>query len=502
MPNGDAKNQQLEELLERQRPKSIFGSFGDVAGKLFSGLGGKFPGREAATAAPTTTGADTVSRDVQGRVAPPSAAERELAARVLASRAAAAAAGTGGGATTLTSTSRTRQSPALSPKLLPEALAVQEQRKQAAMGDLAGREAEQARQSQVLANWAQRNEEDAQRYGKEARGLMDQFQKTQDDLMAARDRIEAAEIDPDRLLSRMTTGQQVVATIAAALSRFSSIGTKGFVGLVDKAVDRDVAMQRERIRNVLNAANITERQARFLFQQQSAAEGQLAQAMRDKIQIEVAQNALNVGTLDARAKAADIISAISEREVGLKQQTIPRTTGTTTTRQVPAKPKGIPGGLKMDAPTLRQLQKDISPIEDGLDLAEQFLRKVSRLKTEFPLKGKDIPQSESREVQFMVRKLALASRSMLGDTGPIRNEDFKAFDFISDGRVSKKSDLQKRVRELQRGLRRKRVRLVSTATRGPESFAAQALKDAAILRKSPSPPGPPKTSRSLGVPKK
>lgn len=363
----------------------------------------------------------------------------------------------GGGGEDLSPTMNLKSSSYSTPELSKEAAAqinAQQQAYQAALIDIQRkREVIDQRHMETMGKWAALAEQDRERYGQRANVLSKRFDAATQELQRIQTQINEAKLDPDTW-EHMTNGQAAVAGLAMAFSRYSSMGTEGAIRVLDSGIQRDLAVQRARIQKLIQSAQLTQSQANHVWSQWQQIEAQRANAARDMAKFELARQATESGSLEARLKAADLIRASAT--AGIMATNATRGKGTSTTHEV-INPMALAQAKAAAKPLLspedmRQFRKEVTPYSAGQDMitkAFEIIKTLPKDKDGMPLFN--LGGGKGGDLNAFINALAGVSRSLAGDTGPVSEGDKQFFNFIKNrrfGDLTKMKDITRRLSNL------------------------------------------------------
>lgn len=289
--------------------------------------------------------------------------------------------------------------------------------------------------------------------------------------------IENAKVDPQRLISQMTTTQRVLLTIGQMLGGYVEGATMGKVknaatAMLNRAVEQDLAAQRANIAKITAQAGMTGKQAAQVMIQWQAG----AKAKKDAM---LALAGLQLTAAGLESKEADIAAKYHDVALGLKLQSVDvsskgrdKTTRTSSysSRMVP---NPAAKATAPDMPTIRKAKDEVKALDAGLETARRLRILLAKSQT-LPLGARGVPGSIANEINGLVKDLALGHRKAMGDSGPITEKDIPNFDRISDGRWTGAQTMLTRLKKYEDNLRTAKVRTIRSAFASPADLAAQA----------------------------
>lgn len=151
-------------------------------------------------------------------------------------------------------------------------------------------------------------------------------QKIQDKITQIEDaanKVASMEVDPNKFWGDRSTGSQIMMGIGLALGSFGSTPDNKVVGLLNQAVDKDIALQKWQIANARD--NLTPQfnvlnQMRNLFGDERQAEEATRIAALERIKMQVAQKALQYSDPEVQAKAKQTIGELDVLKNAAKQK--------------------------------------------------------------------------------------------------------------------------------------------------------------------------------------
>lgn len=237
-----------------------------------------------------------------------------------------------------------------------------------------------------------RSLEETLQYQKGAKGKRDEAHRALQDASANYQKIMArldeAKIDPDRYMREMPAGRAALAYIASALGGFAEGFSQGkvknrVVGMLNAAVERDVAAQRTNIQKLLQSAQFAGVERNRLQSMLNMYEDRVRGAVKDTLALRLQEIAIASTDMKAKAQLSQIAAGFAMKEAQVHSMMKPRVTSVTK--------KGPLGALMAKAQGKR---KPLSPdFQLKLHGQRALIEQVGRLAHK--IKGKNLtPLSE------------------------------------------------------------------------------------------------------------
>jgi len=394
----------------------------------------------------------------------------------------AAAGGSGPQSVTTSGGATTIKDPEMDPRLMPQYRNVWKERIDAKRNIIAQRDDVLDRKGEMIDGWKRQTEADKKRYGGKAGQFYKRFEEAQGEVARLKkDLDENSVIDPDALWNKMSSTQSVIAMIAVAFSDYSSMGTKGALNMINKATDRDIAVQRANFKQKLAQYDIAASERDKYLTEWNKMEGHFREQANKLSKLELARLGLEDNRLDVRSKFADLI-AVGKGDILAKQNLArSRKTKTFSSQTKTVKGGSGSGGLNVDKPTMRKLREKAESFDAGTAMVKDVKNMIARAKSKYALLGKNIPNTLATDINMKIQQLALFNRKAMGDSGPITQKDFKSFNMVTNSseldRFLTKNTLLRRLNEMQRVIKAAKTRAIKNAYKSPGSFLKDALKE-------------------------
>jgi hypothetical protein len=272
------------------------------------------------------------------------------------------------GPVTLTNkqTSTTVQSPDFNPKLLPEAQRQADARSQNSQEIFQAQESNIASRSDALYQYQQEAETYRDQKSAEAKQYGAKVDKTLQILEKTKEDIANTQIDPDRYLNRMSKTQSVLTNIGVAFSSFGATMAKSpnfVMQLIDKAIDRDIAVQEFEYRKKLQTSQLTKEQLDIYMSLHRNAEIAARDASLTAAKWRLSQLDLNDMSTKNKQTLYDTIAEIDSKQLALRNAARAKTSTTTTITQHDILPKQSDNAGKAPAYNERKdLQEQLSSL--------------------------------------------------------------------------------------------------------------------------------------------
>lgn len=306
-----------------------------------------------------------------------------------------------------------------------------------------------------------RRKEDLDKYKNALGGRADKFFKKYEEadvaFQQAREKIERSQINPNRIFSSMPTAGRVFVQIGAAIENALSIARTGKSGftykMIEKAIDRDVSIQKDRLNRLMDQASLdrAERnQALSAFQQ---VEGQQRDVMKSLFQINLGELAADEKNLHKKQEIHNIMGALNQGAVKqtLGIQKAMRGRSTTTTQKQLVTPAG-PGGAsaEIDKTMARKFAENLKMYKGGITAVDNIKGLLSKTKDGRPMLGDKIPNTVATKLGREMLKIALAARKQMGDSGPITESDVDIYEQIKEGRITSRKTIMENIARFQK----------------------------------------------------
>ncbi len=259
----------------------------------------------------------------------------------------------------------------------------------------------------VSQRWADEIAKGRKKYGSRADVLYKRFEAVTAELDAARARLDAMEIDPNRLMANMPTLQAVLGGLGVAFSTGAGQGKQAWA-VVQGAIDRDFAGQRAEVQQRLQQTQLTVQQQQALFRQWTATEGMKVDAARDIAKLEIGAAGLEGKKVEARKAASDAIYA-AQRDMVTAGAKGRRRSTTVTTRSSGG---GAGKMLQTRQGERNNFKSEMESLREMVNLKKSYLHHR-------PGAGKLIGTPAARKFESdRQRALALYTRAMTGAEAP------------------------------------------------------------------------------------
>jgi hypothetical protein len=268
-----------------------------------------------------------------------------------------------------------------------------------------------------------------------------------------------AKIDPDRMMQQMPDSRKAMLYVASALGGFVEGLTEGrvknrVIGMMDKAIDRDVAAQRANMQKILQSVQLAGVERSRLTSLLTGYEDRVRNNMRNLVALQFQGLGIQAKTLQAKAALSDLGARYALHKVGVAAKMRPQISTVTKRAARGALMAGAKGKVaNLPAPDLRALRESA---ESGMIFGRLYrdIKKLGGISASTIL-GSVLPWTNSAITTGVTKAMALKLAAAYNQGRPTEPDRKAVAGLVMDARKDTVGSALKKLRGVQRMMRYK-----------------------------------------------